>query len=98
LVTTDDLAGPDQGVIEGLGVDDVEPGDVLFGLDKGAVGHDRVASAETDDGRAVGAVKGATEDERSAGVHLRFEGNNPPMKVCMSSGVIGAPETSPSTA
>src|SRR6266536_882531 len=72
-----DLTGPGQRGIEIVRVDDVEPGDMLFRLDERAVSHDQIAITHADDGRRVGAMECATEDERTARLHLGFEGSDP---------------------
>src|SRR5713101_3604367 len=72
-----DLAGPSQRRVKVVGVDDVEPADVLLRLNERPVGHDQVAIALADDGSRVRAMESATEDERSTRLHLSFEGSYP---------------------
>src|SRR6266487_4110298 len=72
-----DLTGPGQRCIEIVRVDDVEPADVLLRLDERPVSHDQIAITHADDGRRVGAMECATEDERTARLHLGFEGSDP---------------------
>ena len=47
--------------IEVVGVDDVEPGDVLLRLSERAVGHDHVAVIRADDSGRIGIMKCAPE-------------------------------------
>src|SRR3989337_934658 len=66
------LACPGQGCIEVVRVDDVEPSDVLLRLGERPVRHHRAAIPNAHNGRRVGAMECATEDERTARVHLGF--------------------------
>src|SRR3990172_7384066 len=72
-----DFARLGQVCIEVVRVDDVEPSDVLFRLGERPVSHDHATITHADNGRRVGAMECATEDERATRVHLGFEGNDP---------------------
>src|SRR6266480_945283 len=72
-----DLAGPSQRRVKVVGVDDVEPADVLLRLNERPVGDGQVAIALADNGSRVRAMESAPEDERSTRLHLSFEGSYP---------------------
>src|SRR5262249_27058328 len=71
------LARPRQRCIEVVRVDDVEPCDMLLRLNVRPISHERVTITQAEDGRCVGAMECATEDECTAGLHLSFKGSDP---------------------
>jgi hypothetical protein len=64
---------PPQGGVEVVGLDDVEAGDVLLGLDEGTVGGDHLAIGVAHDGGGIGVQQAAGEEQCPDGIHLLLE-------------------------
>ena len=71
------LGGPNQGGLEVVCVDDVEPGDMRVRHGERAVNRLNPRIFYADHGRLIGTLECPTEYERTALVHLAFKGNDP---------------------
>jgi hypothetical protein len=65
---------PASGLVEVLGLDDVEAAQVFLRLSEGAVGGQHLAVGDANDGGGVRPVQGAAEDPGAGRPHLLVEG------------------------